>query len=61
MSETTLRGFSVPAGNADDAAGGARKMLGCSSRTCNKAVRGDVGLDTLRSRRNKAKLKWWYK
>ena len=37
--------------------GGARKVLGCSSRTCNEAVRGDMGLDTLRSRRNKAKAK----
>ena len=41
--------------------GGARTILGCSSRTCNEAVRGDMGLDTLRSCRNKAKLKWWYK
>ena len=41
--------------------GGAKKILGCSSRTCNEAVRGDMGIDTLRSRRDKAKLKWWYK
>ena len=39
--------------------GGAKKILGCSSRTCNEAVRGDMGIDTLRSRRDKAKLKWW--
>ena len=38
---------------------GAKKILGCSSRTCNEAVRGDMGIDTLRSRRDKAKLKWW--
>ena len=27
--------------------GGARKILGCSSRTCYEAVRGDMGLDIL--------------
>ena len=26
-----------------------------------KAVRGDMGLDSLQGRRDKAKLKWWYK
>ena len=26
---------------------GAKQILGCSSKTCNKAVRGDMGLDTL--------------
>ena len=31
------------------------------SKTCNEAVRGDMGLDTLQSRRDRAKLKWWYK
>ena len=36
-------------------------ILGCSSKTCNEAVRGDLGIDTLQGRRNKAKLKWWYK
>ena len=41
--------------------GGAKKILGCSSRTCNEAVRGDMGLETLKSRRDKTKLKWWYK
>ena len=41
--------------------GGAKKILGCSSKTSNEAVRGDMGLETLRSRRDKAKLKWWYK
>ena len=40
---------------------GAKKILGCSSKTCNEAVRGDMGLETLRGRRDKAKLKWWYK
>ena len=28
---------------------------------CLPAVRGDMGLDTLQSRRDRAKLKWWYK
>ena len=40
---------------------GAKRILGCSSRTCNEAVRGDMGLDSLQGRRDKAKLKWWYK
>ena len=40
---------------------GAKKILGCSSKTCNEAVRGDMGLETLKSRRDKAKLIWWYK
>ena len=31
--------------------GGAKKILGCSSRTCNEAVRGDMGM----SGRDKAK------
>ena len=39
--------------------GGAKRILGCS-RTSNEAVRGDMGLDTLQGRRDKAKLKWWY-
>ena len=38
-----------------------KKILGCSSKTCNEAVRGDMGLDTLKCCRNKTKLKWWYK
>ena len=41
--------------------GGAKCTLGCSSRTCNEAVRGDMGLDSLQGRRDKAKLKWWCK
>ena len=40
---------------------GAKRILGCSSKTCNEAVRGDMGLETLKSRRDKAKRKWWYK
>ena len=41
--------------------GGGKWILGCSSKTCNEAVRGDLGIDTLQSRMDKAKLKWWYK
>ena len=41
--------------------GGAKKILGCSSKTCNEAVWGDMGLETFKSRRDRAKLKWWYK
>ena len=41
--------------------GGAKRILGCSSKTCNEAVRRDKGLETLQGRREKAKLKWWYK
>ena len=40
---------------------GAKQILGWSSKTCNEAVRGDMGLDKLQSRRDRAKLKWWYK
>ena len=40
---------------------GAKRILGCSSKTCNEAVRGDMSLDTLQSRRDRSKLKWWYK
>ena len=40
---------------------GAKRILGCSSKTCNEAVRGDMGLDTLQSCRDRAKLKWWFK
>ena len=36
-------------------------ILGCSSKTCNEAVRRDMGLDTWQSRRDRVKLKWWYK
>ena len=30
--------------------GGAKHILGCSSRTCNEAVRGDMGLESLQGR-----------
>ena len=40
---------------------GAKRILGYSSKTCNEAVRGDMGLDTLQSHRDRVKLKWWYK
>ena len=41
--------------------GGEKKILGCSSKTCSEAVWGDMGLETLKSRRDRVKLKWWYK
>ena len=37
---------------------GAKRILWCSSKTCNEAVRGDMGLDTLQSRKDRTKLKW---
>ena len=37
--------------------GGAKRILGCSSKTCDEAVRRDRGLETLQGRRNKAKVK----
>ena len=40
---------------------GAKRILGCSSKTCNEAVTGNMDLDTLQSRRDRAELKWWYK
>ena len=40
---------------------GSLESIRCSSKTCNEAVRRDMGLDTLQSRRDRAKLKWWYK
>ena len=40
---------------------GAKQILGCSSKTCNEAVKGNMGLDTLQSRRDRATLKWFYK
>ena len=36
-------------------------IFGCSSKTCNEAVRGYMGLESLKSRRDRCKLKWWYK
>ena len=58
-------GSEVWEGNKAQAAavmtGGAKRILGCSLRTCDEAVRGDMGLDSLQGRRDKAKLKWWYK
>ena len=39
----------------------AKKMIGCSSKTCNEAVRGNMGLEALKTGRDRAKLNWWYK
>ena len=36
---------------------GAKWILMCSSKICNEAVRGDMGLDSLQSQRFRAKLK----
>ena len=36
--------------------GGAKHILGCSSRTCTEAVRGNMGLESLQGRKDKAKL-----
>ena len=36
--------------------GGAIHILGCSSRTCNEAVRGDMGLESLQGRKDKAQV-----
>ena len=33
--------------------GGGMQIIACSSRICNEAVRGDLGLDTLQGCRNK--------
>ena len=41
--------------------GGAKRILGCSSRTCNGAFRGDMRLESLQGLADKAKVKWWYK
>ena len=41
--------------------GGGKHILGCSSKICNEAVKGNLGIDSLQCRRDKAKLKWWYK
>ena len=36
--------------------GGAKRILGCLSKTCNEAVRGDMGLESLRGQRDRAKM-----
>ena len=35
---------------------GAKRILGCSSKTCNEAVRGDTGIYTLQGHKDKNKL-----
>ena len=32
-----------------------------TSESRNEAVRGDVGFESLKGRRDRCKLKWWYK
>ena len=34
---------------------------GCSSKMCNEAVREDMGLESVKERRDRSKLKWWNK
>ena len=41
--------------------GGVMHIFGCSSKTCNEAVRGDMCLETLQGQRDKSKLKLSYK
>ena len=41
--------------------GGAKRVLGCSSKSSNEAILGDMGLEFLQGRRDKRKLSWWYK
>ena len=41
--------------------GGAKRVLGCSSKTSNEAIQGDMGLEFLQCRCDKRKLSWWYK
>ena len=36
-------------------------ILGCSLTTCDEPVRADLGLQTLKSRRDFRKLKWYYR
>ena len=38
-----------------------RKSLSVLLIPANAAVIGDMGLDTLQSHRDRAKLKWWHK
>ena len=41
--------------------GGAKRVLGCSSKTSNEAIWGDMYLEFLQGRRDKRKLSLWYK
>ena len=41
--------------------GGAKRVLGCSSKTSNKPIWGDMGLKVFQGKCNKRKLSWWYK
>ena len=60
-------GSEVWEGNKSQAAslenmlGGAKRVLGCSSKSSNEAIWGDMGLEFLQGRRDKHKLSWWYK
>ena len=41
--------------------GGAKPVLGCSSKTSNEVIWGEMGLEFLQGRHDKCKLSWWYK
>ena len=41
--------------------GGAKRVLGCSSKTSNEPIWGNMGQEFLQGMRNKRKLSWWYK
>ena len=40
--------------------GGAKRVFGCSSKTSNEAIWGDMGLEVLQGRRDKRKPSWWF-
>ena len=41
--------------------GACKKILSCSSKTCNEAVWGDFGVEPLALRRTKSKVVWYSK
>ena len=41
--------------------GGVTHVLGCSVKTSNEAIYGDMNLEFLQGRCNKHKRNWWYK
>ena len=41
--------------------GACKKILSCSSKTCNEAVWGDLGVEPLALRRAKSKVVWYSK
>ena len=41
--------------------GADKKIFGCSSKTCNEIVTVGMGLESLKDRRDRCQLKWWYR